>query len=228
MSRIEGHIVKKYDQQLGAIRSKILEMGGMVEAQIQEALRSLDQQDIKLAQQVIKNDKKINQIDLEIGAMATELVALRAPMASDLRLITAISKAATDLERIGDECEKIAHMVLTLFDISEKGENLSFNVGMLRDVESMAKLALEMLKHALDAFARQDMVLANKVIESDHELDEAFNDGIRRLITYMMEDPRNISPFIDVIFVLKAIERIGDHAANIAEYVLYIVNGIKK
>ncbi len=217
-----GHIVKRYDQQLGQVRSLLLEMGGLVESQIRYATQALADEDMELARLVLSQEQRVNELDILIEEESTALVALRAPMGSDLRMINSIGRAVTDLERIGDEAEKMARMAINLH---ERSDNITPPAGLFRDIQGMSVLAVNMLTGALDAFARQDIDSANLITEGDTVLDNAFHDSLRRLITYMMEDPRIIGCAIDVLFILKALERIGDHAKNIAEYVSYTVYG---
>ncbi len=217
----DEHIVKRYDQDLTHLRNLVLEMGGLVEDQVNRAMDALDEEDIAEAREVIARDQLINGLEVKADEASISLVALRQPLASDLRLVMSLYKAVTDLERIGDEAERIARMVVHIYDTAVSPPSNK----LFRDVLAMAELAKAMLHGALDALARVDADKAIAVAQSDHDLDNQFQDGMRRLITYMMEDPRLIGHAIDVIFMLRSLERIGDHAKNIAEYVIYLVKG---
>ena len=218
----EGQIIKSYDQALSHLRSLVLEMGGLVEDQITRAIKALNDEDIVAAREVIARDRAINDIDVKVDEKTFNLIAMRQPMASDLRLIMTMEKTVTDLERIGDEVKKIARMIVHIYD----SEASPPSNRLFRDVFSMAKIASEMLRNSLDALARQDVDSAVAMITNgDEELNKEFQAGLRRLITYMMEDPRTIGHAINVLFIIKALERIGDHSKNITEYVVYLVKG---
>lgn len=217
----EEHIVKRYDQELEQLRSSILEMGGLVQEQINQAVRALYEEDLQLAQAVSDQDRTINALEVKIDEEIANLIALRQPMASDLRMIMALSKTVTDLERIGDEAERIARMTLHIYNESSSTPQSR----LLRDVFSMSKLAVDMLRGCLDALARLDVEKAVAVTQGDRELDEEFSDALRRQVTFMMEDPRTIGHATNIIFIIKSLERIGDHSKNIAEYIIYLVKG---
>ena len=217
----EEHTVKRYDQELEQLRSLVMAMGGLVEEQIRLAVEALYEEDTSLAREVIERDHKVNAMEVEVDELVANLIALRQPMASDLRLIMALSKTVTDLERIGDEAERIARTAVRIYDDSGSAPQTR----LLRDVQSMSKLASGMLNGCLDAFARLDVDKAVAITRGDRELDDAFGDALRRLVTYMMEDPRTIGHATNVLFMIKGLERIGDHAKNIAEYVIYLVRG---
>ncbi len=217
----DAHTVKQFDIQLANLRNLVLEMGGLVEDQIKNAIRSLDDEDLALAREVIARDQIINGLQVKIDEDSNSLIALRQPVGSDLRLIMSLSKAVTDLERIGDEVEKIARMTIKTYDAVSSPPSAK----LLRDVKPMAKLAADMLHGCLDALARLDVEMAVDVARGDDNLDQEFQSALRRLITYMMEDPRTIGHAINVLFIIKALERIGDHAKNIAEYIIYLVKG---
>lgn len=215
------HTVKRYDQELASLRNLVLEMGGLVEEQINRAVKALDDEDIAAARDIISRDHLINGLELQASEASVNLIALRQPAASDLRLVISLAKAITDLERIGDEAEKIARMVVHIYD----SNNSPPNNRMFHDVITMANLATAMLRNTLDALARLDSDKAIDVVQGDDELDREFQLALRHLITYMIEDPRTIGHAIDVLFMIKALERIGDHSKNIAEYVIYVVKG---
>ena len=215
------HLSKQFDAELEAIRSRVLEMGGLVEAQIRRALDALNGGDRALADAVIANDHRVNGMEVSIDGDCSQVIVRRQPAANDLRLILAITKTVTDLERIGDEAQKIARMAKSIYERGGDGHATPRTV----DVRHAASVALAMLRSALDAFARLDVAAAADVIRDDVAIDSEFRSLLRQLITYMMEDPRTISSALDVVWVAKAIERIGDHAKNMAEQVIYIVKG---
>jgi phosphate transport system protein len=217
----DAHTVKQFDVLLANLRNLVLEMGGLVEEQIQHAIQALDDEDLTAAREVVARDQVINGLQVKADEDCVSLIALRQPLGSDLRLIMSLSKIVTDLERIGDEAEKIARMTIKTYD----GDSSPPSAKLLRDVVPMAKLAQNMLHNCLDALARLDVEKAVEVAQGDDELDQEFQSALRRLITYMMEDPRTIGHAINVIFIVKALERIGDHSKNIAEYLIYLVKG---
>jgi phosphate transport system protein len=217
---VNEHLSKQFDTELEAIRSRVLEMGGLVEAQIRRALDALTTGERALADEVIANDHRVNGMEVAVDGECSQVIVRRQPAANDLRLILAITKTVTDLERIGDEAQKIARMAKS---IHERG--LDGRAPRTVDVRHAAEVALAMLRSALDAFARLDVAAAADVIRDDAAIDSEFRSILRQLITYMMEDPRTISSALDVVWVAKAIERIGDHAKNMAEQVIYIVKG---
>jgi phosphate transport system protein len=213
------HISKQYDQDLETIRSRTLQMGGLVESQIRSAIAGYLDYDADRIEQVIATDAKVNELEVAIDDELRQVVVRRQPAASDLRLIMAVSKTVTDLERIGDEAAKIARMA------REFGTPGMGHRSRLAAVNHVSEIAIGMLRKSLDAFARLDAVAAARIIGEDAAIDEEFHAILRQLITFMMEDPRTISTSINIVWVAKAIERIGDHAKNIAEQVIYIVKG---
>jgi phosphate transport system protein len=217
----DAHTVKQFDTLLANLRNLVLEMGGLVEDQIQNAIKALDNEDVTAAREVIARDQIINGMQVKVDEDCVNLIALRQPLGSDLRLIISLSKMVTDLERIGDEAEKIARMTVKTYD----GVSNSPSAKLLRDVHPMSKLAVDMLHGCLDALARLDVEKAVAVAKGDDELDQEFQSALRRLMTYMMEDQRTIGHAISVLFIIKALERIGDHSKNIAEYIIYLVKG---
>jgi len=213
------HTYKQFDAELEMVRARVLEMGGLVEEQVNRAIDALIDGDVKAAEEVIATDHMVNSLEVGTDEACTQIIALRQPTASDLRLILTIIKTITDLERIGDEAAKIARFALRVYE-SDRIVTPRYS-----EIKYMAGLALKMLRESLDAFARLDVSAAAAVARQDMEVDEEFHLITRHLITYMMEDPRTISTFIDLMFVVKAIERIGDHAKNISEYVVFMVKG---
>ncbi len=217
----DEHTVKRYDQELASLRSLVLEMGGLVEDQIKRAVAALDDEDISAAREVIARDHVVNGLEVKADEESISLIALRQPLGKDLRLIIALSKTVTDLERIGDEAERIARMVVHLYDT----DNSPPSNRLFRDVLNLAERAEKMLRASLDALARLDVEKAMEITQWDLDLDSDFQYAMRNLTTYAMEDHRNIGHIIDVVFMLRALERIGDHAKNIGEYVIFLVKG---
>src|SRR6267142_6785275 len=217
---VNEHLSKQFDAELESIRSRVLEMGGLVESQIRRALEGFGSGDRALLDDVIATDRRVNEMEVALDGACSHVIVKRQPAANDLRLIFAITKTVTDLERIGDEAQKIARMGKSIYEHEPSGR-----IPRTVDVRHAADAALNMLRRALDAFARLDTSVAAEVIRQDAAIDTEFVSMLRQLVTYMMEDPRTISAALDVIWVAKALERIGDHAKNMAEYVIYIVKG---
>jgi phosphate transport system protein len=213
------HTYKQFDAELESVRANVLKMGGLVEEQIVNAVEALIGGNVELADQVDNNDHTVNALEVAIDEECTQIIARRQPTASDLRMVMMVVKTITDLERIGDEAAKIARMAKLI----HQGERIS--LPRFSEVKYMSGLVLDMLRKALDGFARLDATKAVEIARQDQSVDEEFRLNLRHLITYMMEDPRTISVFIDILFVTKAIERMGDHAKNMSEYVVYMVKG---
>ena len=218
---MDKHLSSQFDVELSGISTRVLEMGGLVESQVAQAMQALTQFSEEIASQVIRAEDRVNQMEMEIDRDLSTIIARRQPTARDLRLLIAISKTIGNLERVGDEAARIARTVIGLVHSGVLGR-LRFPVS---DVSVEASLATASLRKALDAFARLDVNQALEVIRQDDEIDREFDGLLRKLITYMMEDPRTISVSIDLVFVAKAIERVGDHAKNLAEQTIYIVKG---
>lgn len=213
------HTYKQYDAELESVRAKVLQMGGLVEQQIVQALEALLQADPKLADEVISNDHRVNALEVSVDEDCSHIIARRQPAAGDLRMIMMVVKTITDLERIGDEATKIARVVQKIYQ-ADRMYSPRFV-----EIKTMVGLVREMLRISLDAFARLDVSRTVEVARQDEQVDDHFRATMRQLLTHMMEDPRTISMSLEVLFVAKAIERIGDHAKNIAEYVVYMVKG---
>jgi len=213
------HIYKQFDADLETVRARVLEMGGLVEEQVNKAVDALISGNIPLAEEVIANDHRVNALEVLVDESCTNIIARRQPTAVDLRMILTIIKTVTDLERIGDEASKIARYAVKVYE-SDRMVTPRYN-----EIKYMSGLTIKMLRESLDAFARLDVSGAANVARQDMEVDEEFHLITRHLITFMMEDPRTISTFIDLLFVVKAIERIGDHAKNMSEYVVFMVKG---
>jgi len=218
MSTVTQHISRQFDNELETIRSDVLAMGGLAEQQFSDALHALMQFDVSLAEQVIENEVKVNSCEVSIDEECVTLLARRQPAAGDLRFVMAVIKTITDLERIGDEADKIARMTISL---AEKSGPRSYYIG----INTMGVFVRDMVRDALNAFARMDSQEALVTAGKEPESDEQYAALLRQLITYMMEDPRNISSFMDAVWVARALERIADHARNICEYVIYFVEG---
>lgn len=215
----QEHIFKQFDADLEAVRSQVLQMGGLVEEQIIHSIDALATGNTELADQVIANDHRVNALEVAIDESCSHLIARRQPTAGDLRIVMMIVKTITDLERIGDEASKVARMAKLIH-----GKN-SISAPRFTEIKHMANLVLEMLRKSLDAFARLEVTSAGQIARQDIQVDEEFRLVLRHLITFMMEDPRTISVAIDILFAAKAIERMGDHAKNMSEYVVYMVKG---
>ena len=216
---MDKHISSQFDAELGGVSSRVLELGGLVESQIRHAVYSLSQFNAEVADQVIATEAKVNSMEVEIDRDLSSIIARRQPTARDLRLLIAISKITANLERAGDESEKIARMVKAIINSGSARALPSSELRIASD------LASGLLRKALDAFARLDVTEAVSILKEDDLIDAEFDGFVRKLVTYMMEDPRTISASLDLLFVAKAIERIGDHAKNIAEFIIYIVKG---
>ncbi len=217
----DKHLSTQFDAELSGISTRVLEMGGMVESQVAQAVFALSTFNADVANTVLKIEERVNAMEMEIDSDLSTIIARRQPTARDLRLLIAVSKTIANLERIGDEAARIARTVLRLLSAG-MSSRLRLPVA---DLSFEAELATKQLRKALDAFARLDVEAAVDVLRHDDQIDQEFDGLMRKLITYMMEDPRTISSSIDLVFVAKAIERVGDHAKNLAEQIIYIVKG---
>ena len=215
----DKHLSSQFDRELNRVSSRLMEMGGLVESQIQQAVYSLSLFVENVADSVIENEHKVNTMEIEIDRELSSIIARRQPTANYLRLLMAISKATANLERVGDEAAKIARMVKSMLGHG------SFRALPSSELRLATEMASNLLRKSLDAFARLDTVTAVSILKEDDLIDQEFDGFVRKLITYMMEDPRTISSGLDLLFVAKALERIGDHAKNIAELIIYIVKG---
>jgi len=215
----DKHISSQFDTELNTISTNVLEMGGLVESQLHQAIYALVHMNLATAEQVIENEVKINQMELRIDHDIISTIGRRQPTARDLRFLMAISRTTQNLERAGDEIERMARMVKSIIQ-SGSPRNLPTS-----ELRLAADLAAAMLRKTLDSFARLDTAMAVKIIKEDDQIDDEYNGFLRKLITYMMEDPRTISPSLDLLFLAKSIERVGDHAKNIAEQIIFIVKG---
>jgi phosphate transport system protein len=213
------HLSKQFDADLETLRSGVLQMGGLVESQIRGAIEAFTNGNAELIEQIVAAEARVNECEVQIDDDCSHIIVKRQPAAGDLRLIMAISKTVTDLERIGDEAEKIARMSKQIHDRGHA------DLHRFANIRHAADIALSMLRQALDAFARLDTAQAASIIRQDMAIDAEFRSILRQLITFMMEDPRTISTALEIVWIAKAVERIGDHAKNIAEDVIYIVKG---
>ena len=215
----DKHLSSQFDADLNSLSSRLLEMGGLVESQISTAMRAFTQMDIDTCNVVIANEKTVNDLEIQIDLACTELIARRQPIAGDLRLVMAVSKAITNLERAGDEADRIARRTKHILeDSASHGINTA-------EIRVSGQMAVSLLRRSLDCFARLDTVGAAEVVNEDKQIDEEFKGFVRKLTSYMSEDPRTISVGLDMLSIAKAVERIGDHSKNIAEFVIYIVKG---
>ena len=215
----DKHLSTQFDSEMSAVSSQVMELGGLVESQIRKAIYSLAHFSVEEANEVSANESRVNTMEVEIDRDLSSIIARRQPTARDLRLLIAISKITANLERMGDEAERIARMVRSIIQSGAPRALPS------RELRVAADLASGLVNKALDAFARLDVAAAVAILKEDDLIDAEFDGFVRKLITYMMEDPRMISPSLDLLFLAKAIERVGDHAKNISELIIYVVKG---
>ena len=215
---IGQHISQQFNEELEEIRNLVMSMGGLVEHQLSDALTALIEGDAELGEKVITNDHKVNGLEVNIDEECSRVLARRQPTAGDLRLVVAVIKTITDLERIGDQAERVGRMAVRLVDAEIKQSHYV-------ELQHIGNHVREMLHDALDAFARMDAEAALAVAREDVKVDKEYESIMRQLMTYMMEDPRTITRVLDVMWTARALERIGDHARNICEYVIYLVKG---
>ena len=218
MEPIHTHISRQFNAELEDIRTRVLQMGGLVERQIGQAITALVNADTGLAEAVVTDDYKVNRMEVAIDEECSQIIARRQPAASDLRLVVAVIKTITDMERIGDEAEKIARMAVRLAAEERPKNNYM-------EIQALGNHVRQMVHDALDAFARLDVEAAIRVAREDEQVDREYDGIMRQMITYMMEDPRSISRTLNVVWAARALERIGDHACNICEYIIYLVKG---
>ena len=213
------HLSSQFDEELGRLRTHVLQMGGMVETQVSSAIEADSWGEVARATAIVEPARNANDLEKAIDDDCAHVIAKRQPTASDLRLVLGISKIVTDLERAGDEAKKIAKGVRRIYEAGHLPSQ--YGIG----IRHLAEAALNLVRQSLDAFARLDVPLAQEVIKADSDVDTEFKSIIRQLITHMMEDPRTITTSIEIISIARAIERIGDHAKNVAEQVVFIVEG---
>ncbi len=215
----DKHLSTQFDADLNALSSRLMEMAGLVESQTRGAIEALTHFNSDVADRVISAEERVNAMEMQIDRELSSIIGRRQPTARDLRLLMAISRMTANLERAGDEAQKIARMVKSMI---ASGSSRALPVS---ELHLAVELAAGLLRKSLDAFARLDTKAAVDILKEDDQIDREFGGFVRKLITYMMEDPRMISPSLDLLFVAKAIERIGDHAKNIAESIIYVVKG---
>lgn len=213
------HISRQFNQELEELKTHLMAMGGLVEKQVQDAVTALLDGDTGLAERVVDNDNQVNEMQIRLDEECTRVLARRQPAASDLRLVLAVIRAASDLERIGDEASKIARNAIGLVEADNGSRGFV-------EVRLISEHVRKMVRDALTSFARFDTELALKVVHEDEQVDSEYQSAMRSLMTFMMEDARVISPVLSVMWILRALERIGDHANNLAEYVVYLVKGL--
>lgn len=216
---LDQHISHQFNDDLEHLRTLFLEMGGLVEEQLSDAVRAIETADGELAEKVLQTEKEIDSREVKLDRECTLILARRQPAASDLRLVLMVTRATRDLERMGDEADKIAKMAIALNDDGASPRGYV-------ELRHIASSALRLVNMSLDAFARFDVYTAIRVVREDKLIDQDYRSAIRELITYMMEDPRSISRVMNILWALRALERIGDHARNIAEHVIYLVHGM--
>ena len=212
------HISRRFNEDLEKVRNQVLQMGGFVEQQLHKAIVALVEGDSRLGESVATDDYKVNGMEVSIDEECSRILALRAPAAGDLRVIVAIIKTITDLERIGDEGEKIGYIASRLATMERPADKY-------REVKHLGRQVAQMVHDSLDAFARMDSQAALKTAQEDRMVDEEYESIQRQCITFMMEDPRTIRRALEIMWIVRALERIGDHAKNICEYVIYMVHG---
>ena len=214
----ENHIMTQFDEELEEIRTQLMEMGGKVEQQLKNSIQAVIKADSSLAEEVIREERLVDEMEVDIDEACILIIARRQPAASDLRFVMMVTKAINDLERIGDEARKIANhaVILSEQDCLSQG---------YKEVRHLSDSVSGMLANALDAFARFDVDAAMKTLEEDAQVDLDYKSALRELVTYMMEDPRSISRAINILWVVRSLERIGDHAKNLCEQIVYVVKG---
>jgi len=220
-SVIAGHTSRSYDEELGSLRASLTRLGRSVLQQARDTLSALAGKDIDLARSIIQRENRVDLCEIDIDARVLSTIARRAPLGSDLRMVIAVSKGVVDLERISDEAAKIADIVVNIYGSGA----LEPNSELIRDVHQMGCLAIATLERAVDLYERLDDIGARELQAENHQLEAAFEDGLRRLMTYVMEDSRNIGFMVDMVLAMKAYERIAAHAQNLAEFVIYQVEG---
>lgn len=213
------HISKQFSYDLEELRAHLLEMGGLVEEQVADAVQAIETADIRLAEKVLKTEDIIDDRELSLDRECVLILARRHPAATDLRLVLVVAKATRDLERIGDEANKVAKMAIALNDQGAAPRGYV-------EVRHIGAGVIKMVNMALDAFARFDVESAMRVVREDKAIDQEYGSALRGLVTYMMEDPRSVTRVMNIMWALRALERVGDHARNIAEHVIFLVHGM--
>jgi phosphate transport system protein len=216
----EKHLSSQFEADLNTINAHLLEMGGLVEAQVANAMKAFSTMDAELASEVLAKEKAVNDFEINIDKECAEILARRQPTAKDLRLVLAIAKAISNLERVGDEADHIAARIKKIVEV-----NAPYQINVA-EIRIAGQMALGLLRRSLDAFARMDSKAAATIVADDLEIDNEFRGFVRKLNSYMSEDPRIISTALEILFIAKAVERIGDHAKNISEFVIYVDKGM--
>jgi len=217
----EGHTVTAYNEELGKLHATVIRMSALVREQIRGAVSSLEKKEVDAAREVIARDQQINELDVQADDQIVQIIAKRQPMARDLREVLTVSKIVSDLERIGDQARRVARLTIRFYD----GDALPPNAQMLRDIPRMAAYVDEMVEKCIDSFDDLDLALALEVVRLNVELEQEFKSALRRVSTYILEDARNVGNAVDLVLGLRALERIGGHAKNIARYVVFLVKG---
>jgi phosphate transport system protein len=217
----EGHTVKRFDKELTNLHQLVLDIGHLVIDQLHRAVKTLEEEDVNTAREVISRDEKVNEMDIRADEEIVHLIAHRQPMARDLREVLTVSKIVCDLERVGDEARKIARLTITCYG----NDNSPPNAHILRDIVTMAEFAGDMVARSMEAFDELDLDKAIDVIRTDLDLEEEFRSSLRRLSTFIMEDARSVGHVVDVVLGLRALERIGGHAKNVAGHVVFLAKG---
>ncbi len=220
-ARLEGHTFQRFDGELHHLHVELLQMAGLVHDQVQVVLEAFQQQNLDIFRVVKEREYQVDSLEKKIDSGITEVLAKRSPMARDLRAIIAFSKMVTDLERIGDEAARIAYIATNIYDNGRSNPS----VYLLRDIGLMGKLACASLKEAIETLDILDMERAEKLLNSHDDLDEEFQSSLRRLTTFILEDARNVGHTINIVLILKSLERVGGHARNLAENVIYLISG---
>ncbi len=218
-TKVGHHISQQFNKELEDIRNKVLVMGGLVEQQIELAVKAFSNADMELAERVIKQDDQVNAMESAVDQECIQIIALRQPTAFDLRLLISVIKLLTEIERVGDNAKRIAQMAIHIANDSEGSADAYY------ELQHIAEMVREMLHRALDAFARMDTGEIGLINAQDENVNREYKSIMRQLITRMMEDPRNITRSLDILWAARALERIGDHACNIGEYVVYMMRG---
>jgi phosphate transport system protein len=213
------HTLKQYDVELESVRARVMQMGELVKSQVRLAIESLTAGDLASMDSIISNDHLVNRLEVEIDESCTRIIARRQPTAVDLRMVIMVIKTITDLERIGDEAKKIAATAKRL------AQKSSLTLPRFDKIKTVSVLTLNMLEKSLDAFTKMDISSVAEVVRQDEQVDEEFRIILRYIVSFMMEDPRTISSALEILFIAKSLERIGDHAKNMSEYVVYMVKG---
>lgn len=216
---LDQHISQKFNDDLEELKTQLLEMGGLVEQQVIDALKAVETADSSLAERVLANEPEVDRREVELDENCTMVLARRQPAASDLRMVLAVAKVTRDLERMGDEAQKIAKMAIALNEDGSSPRGYS-------EVRHIGTGVQKMVNATLDAFARFDVETALQVAQDDKNIDREYKSAMRELVTYMMEDPRSIGRVMNIMWALRALERIGDHSRNIAEHIIYLVKGL--